>query len=67
MTMFCDAYVLLTGMHYASAASLSCAGLDGTKGIARQSIKRNAPWRRGLEEQSHKTLNLTVVADRNVA
>ncbi len=90
VTMFCDAYALLAGMHYASTASLSCAGLAGTKGIARQSVVRNALWHRrcfrptrlqtstrsvgarpgrkhGPEEQSHKTLNLTVAADRNVA
>lgn len=90
VTMFCDAYVRLAGMRDASTASLSCAGLEGTKGIARQSVERNAlrhrscfrsirlqistrslgtrPGRKhGLEEQSHKSLNLAVVAGRNVA
>lgn len=90
MTMFCDDYVLLAGMRDASTASLSCAGLEGAKGIARQTVECNVlrhrrcfrsirlqtstrslgarPGRKhGLEEQSHKSLNLTVVADRNVA
>ncbi|MGA5544917.1 hypothetical protein ACPCIR_24005 [Mycobacterium sp. NPDC051198] len=90
MTMFCDAYVLLAGMRDASTASLSCAGLEGTKDIDRQSVERNVLWHRrcfrstrlqtstrsvgarsgrehGPEEQSHRSLNLTVVADRNVA
>ncbi|MCV7361480.1 hypothetical protein [Mycolicibacterium neworleansense] len=84
MTMFCDDDVL-AGMRYASAASLSYAGTEGAKGIAWQSVERNALWhrscfrsirlqnsvrpgrKRGPQEQSHKSLNLVVVADRNVA
>ncbi|WP_454787893.1 hypothetical protein [Mycolicibacterium lutetiense] len=44
MTMFCDDYLLLAGMHDASTASLSCAGTVGAKGIARQSVERDALW-----------------------
>jgi hypothetical protein len=90
VTTYCDDKVLLAGMFYASTASLSCAGTEGAKGLARQSVERNALWHRscfrstrlqtstrslgarpgrehGPEEQSHKSLNLAVVAGRNVA
>ncbi|OMC05875.1 hypothetical protein [Mycolicibacterium fortuitum] len=66
MTMFCDDFVLLAGMHDASTASLSCARTGATKGIARQSVER-AGRKRKPEEQSHKSLNLPVVAGRNAA
>ena len=44
VTMFCDECLLLAGMHDASTVSLSYAGTVGAKGIARQSVERNALW-----------------------
>ncbi|NOQ59462.1 hypothetical protein [Mycolicibacterium fortuitum] len=66
MTMFCDDFVLLAGMHDASTASLSCAGAGAAKAIAWQPVER-AGRKRKPEEQSHKSLNLPVVAGRNAA